>query len=238
MPRTRLQHFFLHDRRRPNPEDVPQISRSLLRRARNCIVGSEGNNDLLEFVGDRVLNFYIAELVERVKISRAHHTVSFLVLLVAGNLHAIDFDLLKTVVRVVSNDDTFGRIAFCLRLYRNTDVEMADRAMIHQWNLESTSRPPKALGDLFEAFSGAVYVQYGFRELKLWLGRIFEPIIAVATSDYLAKTTANALYGEPPQCSYVLLDTLTQERLMNRIDLDLDVEVLTENFRAGALRKR
>jgi hypothetical protein len=57
--------------------------------------------------------------------------VSFLVLLVAVNLHAIDLDLLKTVIRVISNDDAFGRIAFCLRLYRNADVEMADRAMIH-----------------------------------------------------------------------------------------------------------
>ena len=73
---TGLQIFFLHDEDRPHFEDMPKLPPALLERALNCVYGTEGNNDLLEFVGDRVLNFYTAELVDTVKITRAHAAVS------------------------------------------------------------------------------------------------------------------------------------------------------------------
>lgn len=76
MPLTGLQLFFLHDERRPRPQDIPKLSPTLLGRALNCVHASEGNNDLLEFVGDRVLNFYTAEFVNTFKITRAHSAVS------------------------------------------------------------------------------------------------------------------------------------------------------------------
>lgn len=76
MPLTGLQLFFLHDERRPRPQDIPKLSPTLLGRALNCVHASEGNNDLLEFVGDRVLNFYTAEFVDTFKITRAHSAVS------------------------------------------------------------------------------------------------------------------------------------------------------------------
>lgn len=71
-----LREVFSTDKCRPRRRDLPHLDEKLLAQARNCIVGTPENNDLLEFFGDRVLNLYTAELVERSKVSSAHHTVS------------------------------------------------------------------------------------------------------------------------------------------------------------------
>ncbi|KAI0088234.1 ribonuclease III domain-containing protein [Irpex rosettiformis] len=202
MPLTGLQVFFLHDEHRPHAEDMPTLSSALLDRTFNCVYGSEENNDLLEFIGDRVLNFYTAELVDTVKITRAHAA---------------------TVAKVVSNNDTLGRIAYSLRLHRNgyTNLNAEDEHSIFRWDPMHGTRPPKVLADLFEAFVGTVYVKYGFPELKPWLDRVFKPIIKVATGDYLATCHPVSIFGEPHEYPLDLLNVSMQERLLSRIKLDL-----------------
>lgn len=73
---THLQDFLNMHKNRPNIHDVPPLNDQLLKRARNCVPHSLDNNDLLEFIGDRAVNLASALLVEKVKLSKSHHTVS------------------------------------------------------------------------------------------------------------------------------------------------------------------
>lgn len=72
---TYLQDFLNQNKNRPSIRDIPSLNNRLLKRARNCIRFSVDNNDLLEFIGDRAVNLVTALLVEKVKLSKSHHTV-------------------------------------------------------------------------------------------------------------------------------------------------------------------
>ena len=63
---------------RPRACDIPTLSRKLHVQANNCIRFSEKNNDLLEFLGDRLVNLVAALIVEEVKVDKCHHTVRIL----------------------------------------------------------------------------------------------------------------------------------------------------------------
>jgi len=60
---------------RPRVRDIPTLSKALRIQATNCIRFSAENNDLLEFLGDRLVNLITALIVEEVKIDKCHHTV-------------------------------------------------------------------------------------------------------------------------------------------------------------------
>ena len=59
--------------------DIPTLSIALRAQATNCIRFSAENNDLLEFLGDRLVNLITALLVEEIKIDKCHHSVRLLV---------------------------------------------------------------------------------------------------------------------------------------------------------------
>lgn len=63
---------------RPRTRDIPTLSEDLRAQATNCIRFSPGNNDLLEFLGDRLVNLITALIVEEVKVDKCHHSVSIL----------------------------------------------------------------------------------------------------------------------------------------------------------------
>lgn len=104
--------------------------------------------------------------------------------------------MLKVVRRVVCNNDTFGRLAFCLHLERHAKLDEEDALEVQVWNPQSSKRPPKALADLFEAHVGAVYVQHGWKKVMHWLSIVFEPIIKVATHDYWYHDLPNYMRGD------------------------------------------
>jgi len=60
---------------RPRARDIPFLSKALRAQATNCVRYSAENNDLLEFLGDRLVNLITALIVEEVKIDKCHHTV-------------------------------------------------------------------------------------------------------------------------------------------------------------------
>lgn len=60
---------------RPLACDIPTLSEESRAQATNCIRFSKRNNDLLEFLGDRLVNLVAALIVEEVKIDKCHHTV-------------------------------------------------------------------------------------------------------------------------------------------------------------------
>ena len=128
------------------------------------------------------------------------------------------------MAKVVSNNDTFGRIAYSLRLHRDGYVMLteADEDAIFRWDPMYGNRPPKVLADMFEAFVGTVYVKHGFCKLKPWLDRIFKPVIKVATGDYLANNCPSSLFGEPRRYPLDPLNVSTQARLLSRVKLDLE----------------
>ena len=60
---------------KPQARAIPTISKALRAQAANCIRFSAENNDLLEFLGDRLVNLITALVVEEVKIDKCHHSV-------------------------------------------------------------------------------------------------------------------------------------------------------------------
>ena len=63
---------------RPLARAIPILNNALRAQATNCIRFSVENNDLLEFLGDRLVNLITALIVEEVKVDKCHHTVRLL----------------------------------------------------------------------------------------------------------------------------------------------------------------
>ncbi|CAK5263690.1 unnamed protein product [Mycena citricolor] len=142
--------------------------------AMNQIGASSGANDLLEFVGDRVLNLACALIVDELKVCQEQFIF---------------------VIRKISNNDTLGRIAFSLRFDTYAELSPENEHAIDSWALSSKKEaPPKALADLFESFIGAFYMQHGWFSLVEWLRLCFKPLAELATEDYfrLESTTIPA----------------------------------------------
>ena len=74
---SKLQDHLSLVSNRPHFRDIPALSK-LRTQATNCIRFSARNNDLLEFLGDRLVNLITALIVEEVKVDKCHHTVRLL----------------------------------------------------------------------------------------------------------------------------------------------------------------
>ncbi|KII91832.1 hypothetical protein PLICRDRAFT_80058, partial [Plicaturopsis crispa FD-325 SS-3] len=162
-PLTCLQDYLNQVSYRPRIKDIPSLNTELLERARNCIKHSRNNNDLLEFLGDRVLNLVCALIVEKASIGREHH---------------------QNVRQVICSNDTFARLAFYLRLHEHAKMDPSDTRELDEWNPLLSTPPPKSLADLFESYAGAVYLQHGWPKCQRWLQTLFAPIAAVATAEW------------------------------------------------------
>ncbi|KAH9942047.1 ribonuclease III domain-containing protein [Amylocystis lapponica] len=180
---TDVQDYLNQVKNRPHIRNVPSLNKDLLIRARNGIRHSVDNNDLLEFIGDRALNLIGALLVERDKLSKAHHTA---------------------VRQVVCNNDTFGRLGFYLKLHAHAHLSAQDNKIIDSWNPLCPEAPPKVLADLFEAYAGAVYIQHGWQRLSSWLSALLEPIVRRATGDYWLSARPEQIFGIPAHPAHTL----------------------------------
>ena len=80
---------------RPRVRDIPFLSKALRAQATNCVRHSAENNDLLEFLGDRLVNLITALIVEEVKVDKCHHTVRLL-------------DTLSVLLRVRAHETRFA----------------------------------------------------------------------------------------------------------------------------------
>lgn len=119
---------------------------------------------------------------------------------------------------MICNNDTFGRISYCLELDQGAALSPQDRKEVGKWNLLSPSkRPPKVLADLFEAIVGAVFLQYGFLRLDNWLREIFEPILNAATSDYWYSSTRTLAFYRDHRTSIFNGSSHVQRRLIDYI---------------------
>ncbi|CAA7266207.1 unnamed protein product [Cyclocybe aegerita] len=141
-------------------------SEQRLRRARNSVKRSKDNNDVLEFIGDRVNNLACTLMVEKVKLSSEHH---------------------KAVGRVLCNNDTLGRIAYQLGMHEEAIFGHHDEKEVKAWLPTTKVSPPKALADLFEAYVGAVYEEQGWEIVIKWLTAFYKPLIDLATEDFLSR---------------------------------------------------
>ena len=76
---SNLQNHLALVSNRPRARDIPTLTKALRAQATNCVRFSAENNDLLEFLGDRLVNLITALIVEEVKVDKCHHTVRLLV---------------------------------------------------------------------------------------------------------------------------------------------------------------
>ncbi|XP_006455220.1 hypothetical protein AGABI2DRAFT_121157 [Agaricus bisporus var. bisporus H97] len=153
---------------------LPELSEALLEQARNSRRGAEANNDLLEFVGDRIVNLVCA-------------------LVVANG--SICPDQQVDVNRAVTSNDTLGRLAFQLGLDRKAHLDDADLKSIIDFSPRYSISPPKALADLFEAYVGAVYDEHGWDLTKDWLEILLKPLVEQATEDYIERPETSLIRG-------------------------------------------
>ncbi|TCD68666.1 hypothetical protein EIP91_010188 [Steccherinum ochraceum] len=203
-PLNHVQDYLNKSQSRLLLKDVPTLSPPLLKRARNCIVHSFNNNDLLEFIGDRAVNLFAAVLVDKMKLNKAHHSA---------------------VRSTVCNNDTLGRISFYLRFHHHAEFNKPDADQVDEWTPFSSDRPPKVLADLFEAYVGAVYVQHGWVKLQQWLEILFVPIVKAATGDYWLSITPEQLLGTARSSRHKpsAAETRAQGKLLDYVEYKRDV---------------
>jgi len=91
------------------------------------------------------------------------------------------------VGRVLSNNDTLGRLAHQLRLHEHASLEPEDKESIAGWSPKGDIVPPKAMADLFEAHVGAVYVEKGWQAVLNWLTNLYAPLVPAAECDFLGR---------------------------------------------------
>ncbi|KAH8101763.1 hypothetical protein BXZ70DRAFT_74637 [Cristinia sonorae] len=196
---------------RVSVKDLPPLPEALLKQARNCIIHTANNNDLLEFVGDRLVNLFAASLVDKMKLNTAHHSA---------------------VRQTVCTNNTLGRIAYTLRLHTHALVPPSDLQAIEDWNPLEARHPPKCLADLFESYVGAVYVHHGWPRLQQWLDKLFFPIVKAATTDYWFSVSPEQLEGgynvRNPKHRLDFVDPVSQGRLLDY------VEFKRESLKTGA----
>ncbi|KAJ6590971.1 ribonuclease III domain-containing protein [Mycena vulgaris] len=141
------------------------LSPHLFRQATNSVKHSTENNDLLEFIGDRAINLACALLVDKEKVCP---------------------DQQIFVGRKLANNDTLARLAYWLHLDKYAALSQEDAHAIKSWSpRRKRDGPPKVLADLFEAFVGAYCLERGWSALLSWLQPFFEPLVKIATEDFL-----------------------------------------------------
>ncbi|KXN82371.1 hypothetical protein AN958_02628 [Leucoagaricus sp. SymC.cos] len=143
--------------------DLPKLTDRRLMQARNAKPGTQGNNDFLEFVGDRIVNLVCALLVGEDSFSPDQQII---------------------VDRLVSNNDTLGRLGYQLHLDTCAELDDSEGRKVVGWSPYDPRPPPKVLADLFEAYAGAVYEEYGWDVTQQWLSTLFKPLIEKANEDF------------------------------------------------------
>ncbi|KAG6876977.1 hypothetical protein C0992_011160 [Termitomyces sp. T32_za158] len=148
---------------------LPSLPSTDLKHALNAQKYTPGNNDVLEFLGDRVVNLACALMASKISHSPDQQTL---------------------FARKLSNNDTLGRIAHQLRLPQHASVRLdsADRRAADAWSACRSGSPPKLFADLFESYMGALFLRHGWHYTHAWLKKVYEPIVAAAARDAFSTT--------------------------------------------------
>ncbi|GLB39883.1 hypothetical protein LshimejAT787_0703930 [Lyophyllum shimeji] len=151
---------------------LPSLPSADLRSALNSRKHTQGNNDVLEFIGDRVVNLACALMAAKAKQIPGEQA---------------------WLARRLSNNDTLGRIAYQLRLHRHARLDPTDRLAADSWTPARAHPPPKLFADLFESYVGALYTHHGWTFTHAWLRRVYTPVLAAAARDVFFSTDDHAL---------------------------------------------
>ncbi|KNZ81140.1 Ribonuclease 3 [Termitomyces sp. J132] len=161
------------------PVSLPSLSFTDVQQALNAQKYTPGNNDVLEFIGDRVVNLACALMASKINHSPDQQTL---------------------FARRLSNNDTLGRIAHQLRLPQHASVrfDSADRCAVEAWSRCKLGSPPKLFADLFESYMGALFLRHGWHYAHAWLKKVYEPLIAAAARDAFSTTEVAPLLWSVP----------------------------------------
>lgn len=127
------------------------------------------------------------------------------------------------VGRVLSNNDTLGRLAHRLRLHEHASFDPEKKELVTGWSPKGVTVPPKAMADLFESHVGAVYVEKGWHAVVKWLTAVYAPLIPAAEGDFLGRhpglndvSLVRAFDGEPQILEFQrrLVDSMTLSALI------------------------
>lgn len=86
-------------------------------------------------------------------------------------------------------------MAFQLGLDRKAHLDDTDLKSIIDFSPRYSISPPKALADLFEAYVGGVYEEYGWNITKDWLEILLKPLVEQATEDYIERPETSLIRG-------------------------------------------
>lgn len=126
------------------------------------------------------------------------------------------------VSRVLSNNDTLGRLAHRLRLHEHASFGPERKLLVAGWSPKGVTVPPKAMADLFESHVGAVYVEKGWQAVVKWLTTVYAPLVPAAEGDFLGRhpgfndvRLAREFDGEPEILDFQrrLVDSMTLSAL-------------------------
>ena len=121
------------------------------------------------------------------------------------------------VGRVLSNNDTLGRIAYQLDLHKDAHLDQRDEFDVAEWSPRHTISPPKALADLFESYAGAVYEEHGWERVMDWLKQIFTPLLKPATEDFDRRSDTGRKFFDSWQSADQELQDY-QERILDYLE--------------------
>jgi len=91
------------------------------------------------------------------------------------------------VGRVLSNNDTLGRLAHRLRLHEHASFDPEKKELVAGWSPKGVTVPPKGMADLFESYVGAVYVEKGWQAVLNWFTTLYAPLVPAAEDDFLCR---------------------------------------------------
>ncbi|KAG6856716.1 hypothetical protein H0H87_001505 [Tephrocybe sp. NHM501043] len=148
---------------------LPSLPFGALQNALNAQKHTPGNNDVLEFIGDHVVNLACALMASKINHSPAQQTL---------------------VARRLSNNDTLGRISHQIRLPQHACalLDPGDRRAAEAWARSQSGSPPKLFADIFESYTGALFLRHGWHYTHAWLRKVYAPIIAAAARDVFITT--------------------------------------------------
>ncbi|KAG6901735.1 hypothetical protein C0995_008389 [Termitomyces sp. Mi166 len=157
---------------------LPSLPPTDLQHALNAQKYTPGNNDVLEFIGDRVVNFACTLMASKLNHSPDQQTL---------------------FARRLSNNDTLGRIAHQLRLPQHASVRLdsVDRSAAEAWSRCKSGSPPKLFADLFESYTGALFLRPGWHYTHAWLKKVYEIITAAARDAFSTTEVAPLLWSIP-----------------------------------------
>ncbi|KZT33377.1 hypothetical protein SISSUDRAFT_1132585 [Sistotremastrum suecicum HHB10207 ss-3] len=173
--RSNLQRTASSSSPSTQPPPPPPLPSPLLEIVNNCCVGTPGNNDFLELIGDRCVGVLAADITGRRYVRNQRRQ--------------------RLARAALCTNDLLGRLTHTLSLHTTASFPPPTHALISAYSPTSSQHPPKPLADLFESYIGAIYKIQGLVGVYAWLYKYFDWLEVDVWDDLNEKLGRDADYG-------------------------------------------